>query len=134
MVDHKGSGPSYEHIKCSRKLTEPASGDKMMRFLTLVSCFAAFVNHSTKIAAQLYKVVKRTEFTKKRRHGKRLATPDWSQRWETLQSKARQELKDVLSGPTMLTASIRGMPRKVMTNASAHGLNGVLLQIDQKID
>ena len=97
--------------------------------------FAAFVDHFAESAAPLYDALKGTGFSKKRKHGQRLVIHDWEQRWGKDQHEAWLELKTALSNPDVLAlepvrlaAPVRGAAKKVMTDASAYGLGGVLLQ------
>lgn len=71
---------SAEHTESLCKLTEPASGDELMRLLDLVHFFVIFGDHFAEVAASPYEVHKETVFTKKKRHGQWLFIIDWSQR------------------------------------------------------
>lgn len=51
-----------------------------MRILGLVNYFSDFVDHFSDTARPLYKVLKGTVFSKKRRHGRKLIIPDWDPR------------------------------------------------------
>lgn len=128
MVDENGLRPSDKHVESIRALTEPQSGDELMRFLGLVNYFAGFIDHYAESAAPLYDVLKGTGFSKKRRHGQRFLIADWEQRWGKTQTEAWKELKAALSDPQILAAPRRGAPKRMMTDASAYGLGGVLLQ------
>lgn len=128
MVDEHGLRPSDKHLEAIQRLEMPRSGDELTRFLGLVNYFADFVDHFAETAAPLYAALKGTGFSKKRRHGQRLVIPDWKARWGKDQTKAWKELKDALSNPEILAAPRRGAAKRVMTDASAYGLGGVLLQ------
>jgi len=99
-----------------------------MRFLGLVQYFADFIDHFAETAAPLYIVLKGTGFSTKRRHGQRFFIPDWNERWGERQTRAWEEIKDALANPEILAAPRRGAEKRVMTDASAYGLGGVLLQ------
>lgn len=128
MIDSEGIRPSRAHVEAIGQLTEPASGNELMRFLGLVNFFSDFIDHFAETAAPLYEVLKGTGFSKKRKHGQKFRIPDWNRRWGSHQKKAWQELKNSLSDPDILVAPARGFPKKVMTDASSYGLGGVLLQ------
>lgn len=127
-VDKDGLHPSAGHVESIKSLVEPASGDELMRFLGLVNYFSDFVDHFAETAKPLYEALKGTGFSKKRRHGQRLVFKDWDSRWGEAQKDSWKQLKDALSDPEMLTAPLRGAPKRVMTDASSYGLGGVLLQ------
>ena len=132
VVDENGLRPSDKHVEAIRALGESRSGDELMRLLGLVNYFADFVDHFAEMAAPLYEVLKGTGFSEKRRHGKRLVILDWKDRWGKPQRMAWQELKSELSNPEVLAAPVRGAPKKFMTDASSHGLSGVLLQQNEE--
>lgn len=92
--------------------------------------FSEFVDHFAETAIILYKVLEGSRFKKKRRHGQRLRIPQWTARWGEDQRKAWQELKDVPSNPSILAGPVIGAEKQVMTDASAYGLGGVLLQLN----
>lgn len=56
---HTGLRPSDKHVESDRKLTEPASGDEMVRHLVVVSFFSAFWDRFAEIAEPLYQELKR---------------------------------------------------------------------------
>ena len=128
VVDERGLRPSDKHVEAIRALEMPRFGDELMRFLGLLNYFADFVDHFAETAAPLYEVLKGTGFSKKRKHGQRLVIPDWKQRWGEKQERAWKELKDAVADPEILAAPKRGAAKRVMTEASAYGLGGVLLQ------
>lgn len=128
VVDEDGLRPSDKHVEAIRALVEPRSVDELMRFLGLVNYFADFEDHFAETVARLYEVLKGTGFLKKRRHGRRLITPEWEDCWGDPQRKAWQELKSAFCNPEVLAAPVPGAPKKVMTDASSYGLGGVLLQ------
>ena len=128
VVDERGLRPSDKHVEAIRALEMPRSGDELMRFLGLLNYFADFVDHFAETAAPLYEVLKGTGFSKKRKHGQKLVIPDWKQRWGEKQEREWKELKDALADPEILAAPKRGAAKRVMTDASAYGLGGVLLQ------
>lgn len=127
-IDSEGIRPSQAHLEAIERLTEPASGSELMRFLGLVNFFSDFIDHFAETAAPLYEVLKGTGFSKKRKHGQKFRIPDWHRRWGSQQKRAWQELKGSLSDPEILVAPVRGLPKKIMTDASSYGLGGVLLQ------
>eukprot|EP00171_Calliarthron_tuberculosum_P002219 IDg2219t1 len=138
VLGHKvgpgGVKPSDKHVKAIRELVEPASVDELMRFLGLANYFSIHVDHFSELAKPLYDVLKGTGFSKKKRRGKILNVPDWNSRWGSLQVEAWQTLKDALSDPQILVAPKRGLPKKVMSDASSYGLRGVLLQQEENGD
>ena len=127
-VDNGGIRPSEAHVEAIGRLTEPASGNELMRFLGLVNFFSDFVEQFSSTAAPLYDVLKGTGFSKKRKHGQKFTIHDWDKRWGTPQRQAWQLLKSALHDPEILVAPRRGMRKRVMTDASSYGLGGVLLQ------
>ena len=128
-VSPEGVLPSDAHVRAIRNLIEPASGNELMRFLGLMNYFSRFIDHFADIARPLYEVLKGTGFSKKRVK-KRLIISDWITRWGQEQREAWRTLKELLSNPSALSAPRSGAPKKVMTDASAYGIGGVLLQED----
>ena len=127
-VDKDGVQPSAAHVEAIKALTEPATGDELMRFLGLVNFFAAFIDHFAETASPLYAVLKGTGFSRKRKHGEKFIVVYWHQRWGEEQRRPWRELKKSLCDPEILAAPVRRAPKRVMTDASAYGLGGVLLQ------
>ena len=127
-VDNAGLRPSDTHVDAIRKLTEPASGEELLRFFGLMKIFSDFVDHFAETAAPLYDVLRRTGFSKKRKHGQKFKISDWETRWGEKQTQAWRDLKDALSSPDILAAPKRGGAKRVMCDASSYGLGGVLLQ------
>eukprot|EP00171_Calliarthron_tuberculosum_P022965 IDg22965t1 len=128
LVDENGLHPSTKHVEAIHQLVEPASGDELMRFLGLMNYFSDFIDHFADTARPLYSVLIGTGFSKKRKRGQKLITPDWDRRWGEEQREAWKSLKGALSNPEALMAPKRGAPKKIMTDASSYGLGGVLLQ------
>lgn len=76
LVDSEGLHPSAGHLSMIHELTMPSSGEKLLRFLLLSKCFAAFIDHFAPTAKPLYDKLEGSGFSVKRRHGQRFIMTD----------------------------------------------------------
>jgi hypothetical protein len=99
---------------------------ELLRFLGCVQFFANHIDHCTGKAAPLYEVLVGTAWNK--RKGKKVVhtLPDWHERWGAEQKSSFSVLKDIMSAPEFIVPPRAGMRRKLVTDASKHGLGTVL--------
>lgn len=124
-----GLGVSDKHREFIRELTEPTSGDVLIRLLSLVNFFAEFVDDLAEVAAPLYEILTESGFAIK---PPATGFTGLESALRALQIKARQGLVDALVKLTVLAAAVRGRAAKLMTDASACTLPGVLHQLNQE--
>ena len=56
-IDEEGLHPSEAHVEAIERLSEPGSGNELMRFLGLINFFSDFVDHFAESTAPLYEVL-----------------------------------------------------------------------------
>ena len=128
QIDQNGIKPSHAHVQAIKRLVEPGGGEELMRFLGLMNFFSDFIDHFSENSRPLHEVLVGTGFNKKKKRGQRLQIPDWDRRWGAQQRRAWKDLKGVLGDPDFLAAPKRGASKRLMTDARAYGIGGVLLQ------
>lgn len=117
LVSEHGISPDPEKTDAIVKFPAPTNVTEVRRFLGMVNQLAKFIPNISEITAPIRLLL-----------GKSTA---WC--WESQQEKSFQDLKRILLSAEVLCHYDRDHPTRVATDASQHGLGGVLLQEKQGI-
>ena len=113
VISEEGLRPSSSKIKAITNAPEPSSLSELKSFLGLVNYYAKFLPNSATTLAPLYKLLKHSE--------------PWQ--WNTEQQVSFENIKTMLTAPTLLVHFDEKAPIMLSCDASPYGVGAVLSHV-----